>query len=132
MLLPRWFTDPAEAAQHATRAAATAGVLAAICWFPLAYFVVGPHSVVGAAIFAVLMGSACCFGTMRGVRSYKADPSRAGRLRAARRGGLRIGVMFAVLLVVAAVAIAVQSLAVLAVGVLAAIVAPMLLRLFRR
>lgn len=132
VMFGRWFTDPAEAAQHPTRAAVTAGGLAAVCGAPLAYFVLGVHSILGASVFAVLIGATCSFGTLRGLRQYQADPSPGARAERVRRSGVRLGAMWAVFLLFTLVALAVHSLVVLVIGVLMFIVTPLLLRLVGR
>jgi len=128
MLLPRWFTDTAEAAQHPKKAAALAGVLAAVCWAFLAYFWIGPHNVAGAAAFAGLIGLACFYGTTRGLREYRSDPSRSARIDRARRAGFRLGAMWIVFGLFVVIALAIQSLAVLTVGVVMFIVTGLVLR----
>jgi hypothetical protein len=131
VLLPRWFTDTAEAARHPVRAASLAGVLAAACWELLAYFVVGPHTVAGSAVFAIVIGVACAFGTLRGLRAAQAHPSRQARLRRARQAGLRLGVTWLVLLVFALLALALHSLLLLGIGVVVSVAAALLLRVLK-
>jgi phosphate/sulfate permease len=108
-VVPGWLTDTNEAARHPYRAASFAGVVAAICWGLLAYFVLGPHSVSGAALFAVLIGAACALGTTRGLRAYAADPSRSARRGRVRRSALRLAVMWGLLLVVVLLALLFHS-----------------------
>jgi hypothetical protein len=132
VLLPGWVTDTAEAARHPFRAASFAGALAAVCVGLLAYFVIGSHSVTGAAVFAVLIGAACALGTTRGLRGYAADPSREARLGRARRAGLRLAVMWGLLLASALLALLLHSYAIFLAGVIASVVAPLLLRLWGR
>jgi hypothetical protein len=97
----------------------------------LSYFVVGPHSVVGATVFAAVIGVACAVGMTRALRRFEADPTGDGRA-GTRSSAVRLTTMWSVLLVAVLLALLLHSFAVLALGLIVSIVASLLLRLIRR